>query len=116
MADDPYAFPPGTPGLEGGPPHPGIRMSVANAFSVPPGTPQPPRMPERQMSMPGKCSFRYSKTCLKGTQWLSGRVLDWRPRGCGFEPHPRHCVVSLSKTHLSLLSTGSTQEDPSQHN
>ena len=25
-------------------------------------------------------------------------------------------VVSLSKTHLPLLSTGSTQEDPSQHN
>ena len=25
-------------------------------------------------------------------------------------------VLSLSKTHLSLLSTGSTQEDPSQHN
>ena len=32
-------------------------------------------------------------------------------RGCGFEPHRHHCVVSLSKTHLSLLSTGSTQED-----
>ena len=27
-----------------------------------------------------------------------------------------HCVVSLSKTHLSLLSIGSTQEDPSWHN
>ena len=27
----------------------------------------------------------------------SGRVLDWRPRGRGFEPHRRHCVVSLSK-------------------
>ena len=26
----------------------------------------------------------------------------------------RHCVVSLSKTHLSWLSTGSTQEDPSR--
>ena len=25
-------------------------------------------------------------------------------------------VVSLSKTHLSLLRTGSTQEEPSQHN
>ena len=24
-------------------------------------------------------------------------MLDSRPRGCGFEPHPRHCVVSLSK-------------------
>ena len=22
-----------------------------------------------------------------------------RSRGCGFEPHRRHCVVSLSKTH-----------------
>ena len=47
---------------------------------------------------------------------LSGRVLDSRQRGHGFDPHWRHCVVSLSKTHLSLLSTGSTQEDPSQHN
>ena len=28
---------------------------------------------------------------------LSGRVLDWRPRARGFEPHWRHCVVSLSK-------------------
>ena len=32
-----------------------------------------------------------------GAQWLSGRVLDLRPRGHGFEPHRRHCVVSLSK-------------------
>ena len=34
----------------------------------------------------------------KGAQWLSGRVLDSRPKGRGFEPHRRHCVVSLSKT------------------
>ena len=33
----------------------------------------------------------------KGVQWLSGRVLDSRPRGSGFKPHRRHCVVSLSK-------------------
>ena len=32
-----------------------------------------------------------------GEQWLSGRVLDLRPRGLGFEPHRSHCVVSLSK-------------------
>ena len=32
-----------------------------------------------------------------GAQWLGGRVLDSRPKGCGFEPHRRHCVVSLSK-------------------
>ena len=33
----------------------------------------------------------------RGAQWLSGRVLDWRPKGRGFEPHRRHFVVSLSK-------------------
>ena len=32
-----------------------------------------------------------------GAQWLNGRVLDSRPSGSGFEPHRRHCVVSLSK-------------------
>ena len=42
-----------------------------------------------------------------GAQWLSGRVLDSRPGG----PHRHHCVMFLSKTHLSLLSTGSTQGD-----
>ena len=42
----------------------------------------------------------------EGAQWLSGRVSDSRPRGRGFEPHRHHCVVSMSKTHLSLLSTG----------
>ena len=36
-----------------------------------------------------------------GAQWLSGRVLDSRPKGRGFEPHRRHCLLSLSKTHLS---------------
>ena len=30
---------------------------------------------------------------LQGAQWLSGRVLDSSPRGLGFEPHGRHCVV-----------------------
>ena len=34
---------------------------------------------------------------LQGAQWLSGRVLDSRPKGRGFEPHWHHCVVSLSK-------------------
>ena len=46
---------------------------------------------------------------------ISDRVLDSEPRGCVFEPHRRYCVVPLSKTHLSLLNTGSTQEDPSRH-
>ena len=34
---------------------------------------------------------------LEGAQWLSGRVLDSRPKGRRFEPLRRHCVVSLSK-------------------
>ena len=29
----------------------------------------------------------------EGAQWLSGRVLDSRPRGRRFEPHLGHCVV-----------------------
>ena len=40
-----------------------------------------------------------NRICLQkeGAQWLSGRVLDSRPRSRGFEPHQRHCVVSMSK-------------------
>ena len=32
-----------------------------------------------------------------GAQWFSGRVLESRSRGRGFEPHRRHCAVALSK-------------------
>ena len=46
---------------------------------------------------------------------MSGRVLVSRSRGCRFEPHWHHCFVFLSKTHLFLLSNGSTKEDLSQH-
>ena len=31
----------------------------------------------------------------EGAQWLSGRVLGWRLRGCRFKTHRHHCVVSL---------------------
>ena len=34
---------------------------------------------------------------VMGAQWLSGRVLDSRPKGRGFEPHRRHCVVVLEQ-------------------
>ena len=37
-----------------------------------------------------------------GAQWLSGRVLDLRPRGRGFEPHGRHCIVVLVQDTLIL--------------
>ena len=39
---------------------------------------------------------------LKHSQWLSGRVLDSRPKGRGFEPHRRHCVVVLEQDTLIL--------------
>ena len=39
----------------------------------------------------------------QGAQWLSGRVLDSRPRGCGFEPHWRHCVVVLEQDAFILV-------------
>ena len=47
-------------------------------------------------------------------QWLRGRVFVSRQRGCWFEPHRRHLLVPLSKTHSSLLNIGSTQDDPVQ--
>ena len=59
--------------------------------------------------------FVFKTKRLHGAQWLIGRVLDQRPRSNGLEPHQRHCVVSLSKTYLSLLSTGSIQEDPCRY-
>ena len=33
---------------------------------------------------------------LMGAHWLSGRVLEPRLRGRGFQPHRRYCVMSLS--------------------
>ena len=43
-------------------------------------------------------NIKYIATCrTMGAQWLSGGVLDSRPKGRGFEPHRRHCVMSLSK-------------------
>ena len=46
------------------------------------------------------CSGLHS---ISGAQWLSGRVLDLRQRGRGFEPQRSHCVVSLSKTYNPSL-------------
>ena len=37
-----------------------------------------------------------------GVKGLSGRVLDSRPRGCGFEPHLRHCVVVFEQDTFIL--------------
>ena len=35
-------------------------------------------------------------------QWLSGRVLDSRPRVRRFEPHRRHCIVVLGQDAFIL--------------
>ena len=37
-----------------------------------------------------------------GEQWFSSRVLDSRPRGRGFEPHWRHCVVVFEQDTFIL--------------
>ena len=43
-----------------------------------------------------------SLSVFEGAQWLSGRVLDSRPRGGGFEPHQRRCVVVLEQDTFIL--------------
>ena len=58
------------------------------------------------------CRYGYDKCKLNfnwsiyaswmGAQWLSGRVLDSRPKGRGFEPHRRHWVVVLEQDTFIL--------------
>ena len=54
------------------------------------------------------CMISYTKRSrlflyeIEGGQWLSGRVLDSRPRGRGFEPQERHCVVVLEQDTFIL--------------
>ena len=43
------------------------------------------------------CCILHKNNVMKGAQWLSGKVLDSRPKGRGFEPRQRNYVVSLSK-------------------
>ena len=44
----------------------------------------------------------YKSSEFKGAQWLGGRMLDSRPRGRGFEPHRRHCIVVLEQDTVIL--------------
>ena len=41
--------------------------------------------------------WNWNRKWTQSTWELSGRELDSRPRGRGFKPHRRHCVVSWSK-------------------
>ena len=44
-------------------------------------------------------SFFYTKRTFRE---LSGRVLESRPKGRGFEPHRRHCVAILEQDTFIL--------------
>ena len=44
------------------------------------------------------CASTYSHKKLLGAHLLSGRVHISRLTNCRFEPHLRHCAVSLSKS------------------
>ena len=46
--------------------------------------------------------FCWAWSIHMGAQWLSGRVLDSRLKGRGFEPHRRHCVVVLEQDTFIL--------------
>ena len=48
------------------------------------------------------CVFHANNGDAQGAQWLSGRVLDSRPKGRGFEPHQCHCVVVLEQDTFIL--------------
>ena len=46
--------------------------------------------------------FSFFIQILMGAQWLSGGELDSRPRGRGFGPRRRHCVVVLEQDTFIL--------------
>ena len=52
-------------------------------------------------ALPGKLNIKRHSPSM-GAQWLSGRVLDSGPKGSGFEPHRRHCVVVLEQDTFIL--------------
>ena len=76
----------------------------------------PPSLVDKQTGQPKMKSLPSSQICnfkhlfwlgtshksAFGSEWLSGRVLDSRPRGRGFEPHQRHCAVILEQDTFIL--------------
>ena len=51
---------------------------------------------------PDKSAYCNITFLIMGAQWLSGRVLDLRPKGRGFKPHRRHCAVVLEQDTFIL--------------
>ena len=61
------------------------------------------------LKYPTDVSLIHTQKSLLAAQWLSGRALDSRPKGHGFEPHRHHCVVSLSNPCLVLIQPRETR-------
>ena len=71
-----------------------------------PGTFNQLKLNNRKQGCSQKKNFG-AKSCIcynhiMGAQLLSGRVLDYRLRGRGFDPHRRHCVVVLDQDTFIL--------------
>ena len=49
-----------------------------------------------------KSILTLNQNLMWGVQWLSGRVLDSRPKGSWFEPHWCHCIVVLEQDTFIL--------------
>ena len=66
-----------------------------------------------------RCIVLVQGALVKGAQWLSGSALESKSRGCGFEPHRCHYVVSLSK-HINpcmvLVQLRKTRPDITEKN
>ena len=58
--------------------------------------------PPFQKSLVRPCSTAFVTISVDGAQWLSGRVLDSKPRGRGCEPHRRLCAVVLEQDTFIL--------------
>ena len=56
---------------------------------------------ELTLSIKMEFSIQINSSAM-GAQWLSGRVLDSRPRGRGFKPQWRHYVVVLEQDTFIL--------------
>ena len=57
---------------------------------------------EKKFTQINPCNAEQIKIYNRAAHWLSGRVLDSRPKGRGFEPHRRHCVVVLEQDSFIL--------------
>ena len=68
--------------------------------------------PETSVDVPVHvCASTHSHQKLLGAQWLNDRVHVSRLNNYGFEPHRRHCVVSLRKHTNPCLKDGQQRKN-----